>query len=140
MLVLDTNVLSELMKPKADPAVREWIVSHGMDVMATTAICQAQIEAGIAVLTDGRRKQALQEASERLFLTGFLHEILAFDTSCVSHYADIIARRRRLGEPIEAPDAMIAAIARNRDAAIVTRNIRDFEGCEITLHDPWRTG
>lgn len=137
MFILDTNVLSELIKPEPAIAVQNWLVRRVVEGLRTTAICQAEIMVGIALLPDGRRRRSLETAALHMFSQAFDAKILAFDPGSVSHFAEIVATRSRRGRRIEFPDAMIAAIARSHGAAIVTRNVNDFEDCGIEVLDPW---
>lgn len=137
MFVLDTNILSELIKPVPASAVQDWLVRHVVEGLRTTTICQAEIMVGIALLPDGRRRRDLETAALHMFSRAFDAKILAFDSGSVGHFAEIVATRSRLGRRIEFPDALIAAIARRHGAVIVTRNVSDFEDCGIDILDPW---
>lgn len=137
MIILDTNVTSELMRGRqADPAVLTWARSQRDAV--TTVINRAEVLSGIAVLPEGRRKARLHEAAEAAFAT--LGTTLPLVPECAPEYAAIVATRRRLGRPIGAMDALIAAIARVAGASIATRNLDDFSGLDISLVDPWSGG
>lgn len=138
MIILDTNVISELMRPIPARAVEAWLERHGQEELSTTVMCQAEILAGIALLPAGRRREELQRRADWIFAHVFAEKILAFDGEVAPHFADIIAHRQRAGRPIGLADAIIGAIARRRQAPLVTRNVADFEGCGIELHDPWR--
>ena len=137
MIVLDTNVVSELMKPAGAPAVRDWVRAHPGRELCTTAITLAEIRYGIERLPAGRRKDLLGRIAEDLF-SAFSEQVLAFDAASTRHYAEIVTRRERAGRPIDALDAQIAAICRNADATLATRNVRDFEDTRIDVLDPWR--
>lgn len=138
MIVLDTNVISELMRPTPSGSVEAWLVRYGREDFHTTVMCQAEILAGIALLPAGRRHEDLQRRAEWVFAQAFTDKILPFDSEATPHFAQIMATRQRTGRRIAPSDAMIAAIARRHGAAMATRNLRDFEGCGIELHDPWR--
>ena len=137
MIVLDTNVMSELMRPEPSPAVANWAVRVGLSDLRLTAITRAEILSGIAILPHGRRRQALEIAANRTFDLVF-NELLPFDAQAADHYAEIVAIRRRSGRATAPIDMMIAAIARAHGAAVATRNIIDFEECGIVLHDLWQ--
>ena len=138
MIVLDTNVISELMRgPAAGPAVRSWVRAL-RETPATTVINRAEILSGIAVLPDGKRKEALREVAEDAFQ--MLGVCLPLTPECASVYATIVAGRRDKGRPIAAMDALVAAIAKQSGAALATRDVRDFEGLGLDLIDPWRGG
>ncbi|HEY1562949.1 MAG TPA: PIN domain-containing protein [Caulobacteraceae bacterium] len=138
MFILDTNILSALMRREPDPPVQRWLDGQAEDLLFTTAIAEAEILAGIALLADGARRRALAAAAEAIFADDFEGRVLAFDTDAAAHYADIFAARRRAGRPIATLDAMIAAIARARGAAVVTLDQDGFEDCGLTVVDPWR--
>jgi predicted nucleic acid-binding protein len=103
----------------------------------TTAIAQAEILHGVAILPDGKRKQDLASAARRIFGL-FAGRILPFDSAAAELFAEIVAERRRIGRPIEAFDAQIAAIAHSTGMALATRNVDDFDGVGVTVFDPWR--
>lgn len=136
MLVLDTNVLSELMRPQPATQVTAWLRSRGVHALRTTAISRAEIRYGIARLDAGTRRQALAERAESVF--GEISElILDFDSRAADVYGDLVARRQGDGRPISVLDAQIAAITRVHGGELVSRNVADFEGCGLTVHDPW---
>lgn len=133
MIVLDTNVLSEAMKP----AVAKWMVrEHGRGLF-TTAVSEAEIAYGIEILSDGRRKHELESAAQGIFAL-FAGRILPFDSVAAREFAAIVAGRRHLGRPIEVFDAQIAAIARAHSMSVATRDIRDFADTGVQLIDPWQ--
>jgi len=103
----------------------------------TTAITQAEILYGVAVLPVGRKRQAIANAVEEMFEEDFRGRILPFDTPAAHFFARIAAQRRGLGRPISQLDAQIAAIAASRGAAVATRNVSDFEHCNIEVLNPW---
>lgn len=136
--VLDTNVLSELMKPRPAQAVLSWLIRHGTDDLRTAAVCQAEILAGAAILPESQRRRDLEAATARVFAQTFARTVLPFDSGAARHFADIVAARQRSGRPILPLDAMIAAIARTHGAAVATRDVADFQGCGVVVHNPWR--
>jgi toxin FitB len=136
MIVLDTNVLSEVMKTSPDAAVAAWMRSLGRADMATTAINEAEVLMGIALLPPGKRRVDLVNAA--LAVIGlFAGRILSFDSAAAVHFADIMETRRRAGRRVAEMDAMIAAIARSRSGTLATRNTADFDGIGLTLANPW---
>jgi predicted nucleic acid-binding protein len=137
MIILDTNVLSELMRPAPSPEVVEWIGTHAMATLYTTAITQAEILHGILLLAPGRRRRALEAAAAAMFAQEFEGRVLGFDRDAAPPYAQIASARRRLGRPISHFDAQIAAIARATGAALATRNLADFADCGVSLLNPW---
>ena len=138
MIVLDTNVLSELMRPKPSPRVAAWIAQQPMAELFTTAITEAEIFYGIALLTKGKRRDSLLSAAEGMFAEDFAERVLAFESDAARHFATIAAHRRALGRPISYADAQIAAIARVHGAKLATGNGPDFADCGVTVIDPWR--
>ena len=137
MIVLDTNVVSELMKPAPADAVVRWIADQPAVSLYTTTITQAEILHGIVLLPAGKRRAALEAAAEAMFAQEFNGRVLPFGSEAARAYAQIASQRRRLGRPISQFDAQIAAIARLARGAVATRNGRDFEDCGIDVLNPW---
>jgi predicted nucleic acid-binding protein len=137
VIILDTNVVSELMRPVPEAIVVRWFSSQAFDDLRVTAITTAEILYGIEILPQGKKRLALQAGAERLFEVVFADRMLPFDDRAARVFPLIAASRRRQGRPIEKLDAQIAAIARANHAALATRNARDFEGCEMRLVNPW---
>lgn len=137
MIVLDTNVLSELMKPAPAESVVRWMAAQPATSLYTTSITQAEIFHGIMLLPSGRRRNAFEAAAEAMFNEDFTGRILPFGSDAARPYARIAADRSRSGRPISQFDAQIAAIARSTGAAIATRNTSDYEGCGVKLVNPW---
>jgi len=137
MIVLDTKVVSELMRAPPDARVHQWFAQQRRSTLFTTSISRAEILYGIALVPAGRRKTALATAAERMFAGAFAERVLPFDSPAATHYAEVLIMRRRAGRPIDTLDAQIAATALAAGAALATRNIVDFEGCGLTLVDPW---
>ena len=138
MIVIDTNVASELMKPSPDPAVRDWIVAHRGDRLHTTAITVAEIRYGIERLPAGRRRDLLKLTADDLF-SAFKEQILPFDAAAAAVYPLVVTQRERVGMPIDGLDAQIAAICRTRDARLATRNLKDFVDTGLDVVNPWRS-
>ena len=134
---LDTNVLSEVMKPTPSVAVATWMRAQSPRSLFTASICQAEILAGVAVLPTGRRRAEFEATARAIFTREFDGRILPFDTKAASAYADIFATRRQMGRPIATADLIVAATARAHDAAVVTRDSGGFEGCGVTVVNPW---
>ncbi len=139
MIVLDTNVASELVAPRSAPAVLSWADRCRWEEIHLTAVTVAELLYGVALLQDGSRRRLLMERIDRL-IVGLDDRMVPFDAAAAPHYADIAARRRRRGRPIQVADAQIAAICRSRGAVLATRNVRDFEGTGVTVVDPWTDG
>jgi len=137
MILLDTNIISELMRPKPNVAVIEWLDEQFSDELFLSAIVKAEIEMGIAILDNGKRKQALLQAAELIF-TSFTNRCLPFDGETATHYAKIIAFTKKQGRPMSVEDAQIAAIAVQNAALLATRNTSDFDFLEkLNLVNPW---
>jgi len=137
MIVLDTNVLSEAMKPSPSDRVLRWLAAHPPERLYTTTLSQAEILYGLELLPEGKRRSALQAAVGALFEEDFSGRILPFDGEAARMFARIAAARRAMGRPIAQFDALIAAIARSRGAAVATRNAEDFAGCGVAVINPW---
>jgi toxin FitB len=137
MIILDTNVLSEVMKPAPSPRVLRWLGQYPPLQLFTTAITQAEILYGLELLPKGKRRSALQSAVEAMFGEDFAGRILPFDSEAARLFPQIASARRVLGRPVTQFDTQIAAIARARGAAIATRNTPDFDDCGITVLNPW---
>jgi len=137
MFLLDTNILSAVMGTRPAPEVASWMTRQPIDLLFTAAVCQAEIISGIAVLPEGRRREALEMAALSMFREDFAGRILPFDSDAAVIYGELFALRRRAGRPATTADLMIAAIARARGTSIVTRNTGDFEGCGLALINPW---
>jgi len=136
MILLDTNVLSELMREAANERVLAWLSRQASSSLFTTALSEAEVRLGLALLPAGKRRVGLESAADGLF-ADFGSRVLPFDSDAAAAYAAIGAARNKAGRPISVIDAQIAAIARTRGAALATRNVKDFAGCSIVLVDPW---
>lgn len=139
MIILDTNVISELMKPTVSPTVEIWCATQPRDTLYITTITQAEILYGIEILPAGARQQRLQMLAQSMIEEDFAGKILPFSSQAATHYATITANRRRQGIPISQFDAQIASICRVYGAAISTRNVNDFFNCNLEVIDPWKT-
>jgi toxin FitB len=137
VIVLDTNVISELMRAKPHPAVLGWVARQPRALLYTTYISQAEILYGIGALPEGRRRAALAAAAAAMFAEDFTDRILSFESAAAARYADIVVARRQAGNPIEGFDALIAATALSAGASIATRDTGGFAGCGLTVIDPW---
>lgn len=138
MIVLDTNVLSELLRPAPDARVLAWLAAQPWAGLFTTTVVRAEIFYGVRILPDGARKLALLDATRAIFDEDFAGQVLSFDNDAADAYAEIAASRRGAGKPISQFDALIAAIARSRGASLATRNVKDFADCGVDVIDPWR--
>jgi hypothetical protein len=137
MIVLDTNVVSELMRPEPAPAVLRWLRQSSGSGLHTTTVTVAEIRYGIARLPEGRRRESLQQAANEIF-AAFPRQVLPFDLAAASSYPDVVIGRENVGNPIDGFDAQIAAICRSQGAALATRNTKDFTDTGIALVNPWQ--
>ena len=137
MFVLDTNVVSELMRPAPDPAMSSWVAERATSSLFLTAVTEAELRFGLAVMPPGKRRDGLRAVLERMLDTGFANRVLPFDSVAARAYAGIAATRRRRGRPVSQADCQIAAIAQARGMAVATRNVRDFEDMGINIFNPW---
>lgn len=137
MIVLDTNVLSELMRRDPDQRVMTWISEQPMAGVFTTTLTQAEIFYGLELLPAGRRREELLAAARPMFDVDLAGRVLPFDTDAARAYPGIAAGRKQAGKPISQVDGQIAAIVDSRGARLATRNVRDFADCGITVVDPW---
>jgi predicted nucleic acid-binding protein len=137
MVLLDTNVVSELIKPTSDAGVARWLTTQPDDSVFLCAVTEAELRRGVAILPLGRRRDALAKLIKDILTLDFASRILPFDSRAAIEYATISAARREAGQMISMADAQIAAVARACGAAVATRNIRDFEGCGVETINPW---
>jgi predicted nucleic acid-binding protein len=138
LIVVDTNVISELTRQAPAPEVMSWLDSLAADEVATTAITAADLLHGVERLPGGCRKTELSAAVHGLLSDDFRGRVLAFDEESASRYAEIVTGRERVGRAIGVADAQIAAICRGIGAALATRNTGDFEETGVKLINPWR--
>ncbi|MBV8615850.1 MAG: type II toxin-antitoxin system VapC family toxin [Acetobacteraceae bacterium] len=139
MILLDTNVLSELARPTPDAAVLRWAATVPLGRLWTTAITEAELRFSLALMPLGRRHAGLAAAVEGVFQRIVHGRVLPFDRSAARAYAGIAAMRRRAGRSVNTADLQIAAIAQARGVEnLVTRNVADFEGCGVSLLNPWQ--
>ena len=137
MILLDTNVISELVKPSPDPAVVAFFGRTVPATVFTAAVCEAEIRYGLARLPAGRRRNDLLGCVTAFLAEAFGNRILAFDSASAAIYGELRAAREAAGKPIPVEDAMIAATARAYGASVVTRNVADFIGCGVQVVNPW---
>jgi predicted nucleic acid-binding protein len=137
MIVLDTNVVSEVLKPKPSAQVLSWMAAYPRERLFITTITQAEILYGVELLPAGKRRAALQADIDAILDVEFAGRILPCDEQAAQAFSRIAAERRTSGRPIAAFYAQIVAIALSRGAAVATRNVRDFEDCGVTVLNPW---
>lgn len=136
MILLDTNVISEAMKPEPDPAVQDWLDEQGAETLYLSSVTIAELTFGIGVLPKGRRKDALAAALEGVIAL-FGERILPFDTRAARRYGELAVRARAAGRGFPTPDGYIAAIAAAHDFAVATRDASAFEAAGLAVIDPW---
>lgn len=137
MILLDTNVISELFRPSPDTAVRKFLRDLPAEELFTSAVCEAEIRYGLARMPSGRRRADLTTRAMGFLNEAFPDRIVPFDSACAAIYSEIRASREAVGRPITIEDAMIAATVRARGATLATRNLTDFEGTGIEAVNPW---
>ena len=137
MIVLDTNVLSEALRPVPEPSILDWLADQPRASLFTTTVTRGEILYGIRLLPDGKRRQGLWDVSNKIFDEDFAGQVLSFDSDAADIYAQIAASRRIAGKPISQFGAMIAAMARSRGAILATRTVKDFDECGIDVINPW---
>ena len=137
MVILDTNVVSELMMSSPNPGVLEWLETRQPAELFISAISEAELRFGAEVLPSGRRRESLLADIDRMLTTNFPGRVLPFDQDAARAYASIAAARRRIGQPIGHADCQIAAIARSVGTAVATRDAGGFRDCGIEVIDPW---
>jgi predicted nucleic acid-binding protein len=139
MIVLDTNVLSEALRPAPAQAVMDWLAAQDQMAVFTTTVTQAEVLDGVESLPAGKRRSHLHSAVENLFRDVFQGRILSFDENSARVFPKVVAHRKRMGRPVSQFDAMIASICRSYGAAVATRNVADFEHCGVPIVNPWNS-
>jgi toxin FitB len=137
MIVLDTNVLSEVLRPAPEPRVVDWLKDQPRTSLFTTTVTRGEILYGIRLLPAGKRRDGLWDAAIKIFDIDFAGQVLTFDNVAADEFAQISASRRAAGRPITQFDALIAGITRSRGAELATRNVTDFDACDIEVINPW---
>ncbi len=139
MILLDTNIVSEIMRPKPNGDVVNWLKAQSLDQLALTSVTLAEIRYGLARISEGKRKLELENRFEFFIERGFGDRIVDFDKVSAEIYGKVVVDREKIGKPIESFDAMIAAIAISRQAKLATRDISGFEECGIEIINPWES-
>jgi predicted nucleic acid-binding protein len=137
MIVLDTNVLLEVLRPAPEPRVVDWLNDQPRASLFTTMVTRGEILCGIRLLPAGNRRDGLWDAAIKIFDIDFAGQVLTFDNVAADEFAQISASRRAAGRPITHFDAQIAGITRSRGAKLATRNVTDFDACDIEVINPW---
>ena len=139
MIVLDTNVVSELMRPVPNPAVLAWVDAQSDRDLWLCSVVVSELLNGLARLPMGSRRAQLTQAFEAMLAEDFVGRVLAFDLPAAVVYADLVSSREQLGQPLAMADAQIAATCLAHGAQLATRNVRDFEGLGLGWMNPWTT-
>ena len=137
MIILDTNVLSALMRSSPDREVIDWLDQQPSEAIWITSITEFETRLGLALLPAGKRRQTLQASFERLLEEDLEQRVLAFDSDAAAQAATLAARRQRGGRPVDMRDTQIAGIALSRRAALATRNVRHFDDLALRVVNPW---
>ncbi len=137
MILLDTNVLSALMRTRPDPVVVAWLDGQAPESVWTTAVTVFEIRFGIELFPPSRRRRALAEAFDTMLHDDLAGRVAAFDSAAAEEAGALAARRQRRGRPVDLRDTQIAGIALARRAALATRNARHFDGLDVTVVNPW---
>jgi len=137
VIILDTNVISEVMRPTPNAAVAEWLRGRPLGELATTTVTVAETRYGLARLAPGRRRADLEAKFANFLGRGFANRIFSFDALAAEAYGELVAARERAGRRLDGFDGLIAAIARSRGFALATRDVEDFADCGIEVFAPW---
>lgn len=137
MILLDTNVVSEPLRPAPEARVIEWIDAQPLETLYLSAITVAELRAGVALLPPGKRRAALQENLEKGVLPMFVGRVLPFDLACTNAYAELLAKIRKAGGGIETADACIAAVTLANGFTVATRDASPFQAAGLTVINPW---
>jgi predicted nucleic acid-binding protein len=138
VILLDTNVVSEVMRVAPSPAVLAWLNEQDSTTLFVSTVTIAEIEYGLRVLPDGKRRVGLRDRFEQFLAQAFAGRVRDFDQDAARSYGEVMGARREMGRPMSVPDGQIAAVARSRGYAVATRNVADFEDCGLTLVNPFR--
>ncbi len=137
MIILDTNVVSELMRPAPEARVLRWFSSQAAEDLHVTSVTMAEILYGVELISAARRRDVVRAGVEKMFEAAFVDHVLTFEDRAARVYSQIASSRRRQGKPMSQGDAQIAAISRVHGATLATRNPYVFEGCGVRLVNPW---
>lgn len=138
MIVLDTNVVSEALKPGRDPAVIAWLDQQSAETLYPTSISLAELLIGIAVMPDGKRKSTISAALDLLISRLFDTRILPFDHDAAMAYSQLLSAARAQGKAVSMPDGQIGAIASVHNFTVATRDVAPFQALGVPVIDPWR--
>lgn len=140
MFILDTNAVSELLRPIPEPSVIEWVAGRDASHMFLTAVTEAELRFGVEIMPAGSRRDAVGTAIDALLREDFAGRVIPFDSPAAVAYSRLAASRRTAGRPIAYADAQIAAIASVHRMSVVTRNVADFAHMGVDIVDPWPAG
>jgi predicted nucleic acid-binding protein len=140
MILLDTNVVSEPLRPAPEARVIEWIDAQPLETLYLSAMTVAELRAGVALLPAGKRRNNLHESLEKRVLPAFVGRVLPFDLACTSAYAELLVTVRKAGSGIETADACIAAVAFANGFTVATRDTHPFQAAGLTVINPWEDG
>jgi len=140
VIVLDTNVVSQALRPLPEVRVIEWLDAQPMETLYLSVVTVAELRAGVALLPAGKRRSGLQESLENRVLPLFTGRILSFDLACSQAYARLLAKARLAGLAIATADGFIAAIAATHGFAVATRDTRPFDAAGVVVINPWGAG
>jgi len=138
MIVVDTNVISEVMRPQPSGAVLDWLNDQDSNQLFITTVTLAEIGYGLRILPKGQRQWQLHNRFEQFIAQAFEQRVLDFTVSAARSYAEIMGHRKETGRPMSLPDGQIASIAHAHRFAVATRNIKDFEDCGLELFNPFK--
>jgi predicted nucleic acid-binding protein len=137
MIIVDTNIVAEMMKPSSDPSVVSWLNDQESAALFLTTVTIGEIGFGLEILPQGKRRLYLEQGFERVIAEAFTGRILVFDEEAARHYGVVMGRRRAIGRPLSIQDGQIASIARAKGFAVATRNVRDFVDCGVEVINPF---
>jgi predicted nucleic acid-binding protein len=137
MILLDTNVVSEALRPAPDARVIAWIDAQALETLYLSSMVVAELRSGVSLLPAGKRRNSLHERLEKRVLPAFAGRVLAFDMACTSAYAELLATARKAGSGIETADACTAAVAFVNGLAVATRDVSPFKAAGLTVINPW---
>ena len=137
MIILDTNIVSEMMRTVPAPAVTAWLNDQDVSLLFLTAVTVGEIRYGLRILPQGKRRRSLEEGFERILADAFAGRILAFDEAAAQRYGEVMGRRKEIGRPLDVLDGQIAAIAWSNGCSVATRNVQDFIECGVEIINPF---
>jgi hypothetical protein len=139
MILLDTNVISEPQRRKPNARVLDWLDAQALETLYLSAITVAELRAGIALMSAGKRRDILHENLEKRLLPMFANRVLSFDMACTKAYAELLAKSRAAGLAVDTADAFIAAVALANSFTVATRDTGPFEAAGLDVINPWET-